>query len=95
MTTYSVGPDDLLAAAGRGDRDAFGAFYDQTVPLIYPLLHCGLGDTRRACEATERVYSGMWRVAPRFRPRDECAYGLLLAATRREITEANRSLRRV
>lgn len=86
MTAPASGPDDLLAAAGLGDRAAFGVFYDRTVSLIYPLLHCGLGDTRRACEATERVYSGMWRAAPRFRPRSECAYGLLLAATRREIS---------
>lgn len=88
MTTYAAGPNDLLAAAGLGDRLAFGAFYDSTVSMIFPLLHGGLGDTRRACEATERVYVRLWRSAPQFRDRNECAYGLLLAAARRELHEA-------
>lgn len=88
MTTCAAGPNDLLAAAGLGDRVAFGAFYDSTVSLIFPLLQGGLGDTRRACEATERVYVRMWRSAPRFRQSSECAYGLLLAAARREIVAA-------
>ena len=88
MTTHTMEADDLLVAAGRGDRAAFGEFYDRTVALIYPLLHGGLGDTERACEATERVYASLWRGAPRFRPRRECAYGVLLAATRREIATA-------
>ena len=89
MTTYAAAPNDLLAAAGLGDRLAFGAFYDSTVSLVFPLLQGGLGDTRRACEATERVYVRMWRAAPRFRARSECAYGLLLAAARREIAASS------
>lgn len=88
MTTCAPRPDDLLAAAGLGDRIAFGAFYDSTVSLVFPLLQGGLGDTRRACEATERIYVRMWRSAPRFRERSECAYGLLLAAARREIASS-------
>ncbi|MBA3744651.1 hypothetical protein [Sporichthya sp.] len=80
-------PDDLLTAAGQGDLDAFGAFYDRTVALIFPLLQCSLGDTPRACAATERVYVWMWAAAPDFRARSQCAYALLLAAARREITE--------
>lgn len=80
-----AGPDDLLTAAGRGDRLAFGAFYDRTVSLIYPLLRGSLGDTRRASEATERAYLRLWRSAPRFRAGDECACGLLLAATKAEL----------
>lgn len=89
MTKRSVaGPahaDDLLAASGRGDLRAFGAFYDRTVPLIFGLLHRSLGDARRTWEATERVYVRLWREAPRFPGRGESAYGLLLAATQSEL----------
>jgi RNA polymerase sigma-70 factor (ECF subfamily) len=81
----SAGPDDLLTAAGRGDQAAFGAFYDRTVSFIFPLLRGGFGDTRRAGEATERIYLRLWRAAPRFRAGDECACGLLLAAARQEL----------
>ncbi len=88
VRTLTSGPDDLLIAAGQGDRDAFGAFYDRTIPLIYPLLRCGFADAGRAGEATERIYGGMWRAAPRFSAGEDCAYALLLAATRRELTAA-------
>ena len=79
------GPDDLLTAAGQGDQAAFGAFYDRTVSFVFPLLRGTLGDTRRANEATERIYVRLWRTAPRFRAGDECACGLLLAAARQEL----------
>ena len=58
-------PHDLLTAAGRGDTEAFGAFYDLTVPLIYPWCHRVLGDPVRAGNAAERIYLEVWRAAPR------------------------------
>ena len=81
----SADPDDLLVAAGQGDQAAFGAFYDRTVAFVFPLLRGGLGDTRRAIAATERVYVRLWWAAPQFRAGHECACGLLLAATRQEL----------
>jgi RNA polymerase sigma-70 factor (ECF subfamily) len=79
-------PDALLAAAGQGDERAFSAFFDLTIPLIFPLLHRGLGDRNRASDAAERIYVRVWRAAPRFRPERECAYARLLAATRLELS---------
>lgn len=77
--------DALLVAAGRGDVDALGAFYDATAPVVFGLLRRVVGDVEEAARATSRVYLDLWRAAPRFEPDDRSAYALLLHLARREV----------
>lgn len=84
--------DDLLVAAGRGDLDAYAAFYDQTAPVIFGLLRGGLGECDGAERATERVYLRLWRTAARFDPTGRSAYALLLCTARRELIGRLRDL---
>lgn len=80
------GADDLLIAAGRGDRDAFAVFYDRTAAAVFGLLRSVLLDDAATESATRRVYLHLWRNAARFDPAGRSAYSLLLAIARRELT---------
>ena len=70
--------DALLTATGRGDLDAFAAFYDRTAATAFGMLQAGT-------QATERVYLTMWRAAPEFRPSRRSAYATLMLTIRREL----------
>lgn len=74
--------DVLLTAIGRGDLDAFAAFYDRTASTVFGILQTG---TRSTEQATGRVYLGVWRAAPAFEAGRRSAYATLMAATRREL----------
>lgn len=77
--------DALLVAAGRGDLDAFAAFYDATAPRIVGLLHGVLGRPERAESLTEEVYLAAWRDAPTFDPRVRSAEATLVRFVRRAL----------
>lgn len=77
--------DALLLAAGRGEVDALGAFYDSTAPTVFGLLQRVIGDPEQVARATERVYLRLWSSAPRFDPDDRSADALVLHVARREI----------
>jgi DNA-directed RNA polymerase specialized sigma24 family protein len=77
--------DELLSAAGQGDADALGAFYDRTVVVVFGLLRDVLGEPARAEQATLRVYLQLWRTAPRFDPKHGSAYSLLACTAGREL----------
>lgn len=79
------GTDDLLVAAGHGDLQALAAFYDETAPAVFGLLHSVLGHPTLAEQATRRVYLQLWRTAAAFEPTTRSAYSLLLRTTRREL----------
>ncbi|MFC4945024.1 hypothetical protein [Pseudonocardia sp. GCM10023141] len=78
--------DDLLAAAGHGDVDAFAAFYDLTAAMVFGLMRGALGkETDVAEQATARAYLQVWRSAPSFHPSDGPATALLLISAWREL----------
>lgn len=70
----------LLHAAGRGDVQALGAFYDRTAPAIYRLLRDILKEQASAEQAVQQAYLQLWRSAPRFDPDLDSAWSLLLHA---------------
>jgi RNA polymerase sigma-70 factor (ECF subfamily) len=82
----AVEADVLLAASGRGDYGAFATLYDRTSPMVFGIVRRALGDDGDASAVTERIYVWLWRSAPRFQAAHECAYGLLLAGARHEIS---------
>ena len=75
--------DALLVAAGRGDLDAFAAFYDRTAPTVFRMLHGVLDHAARAERATEDVYLQLWRAAPSFDPTDGSAWAMVMFVARR------------
>lgn len=77
--------DALLLAAGRGEVDALGAFYDSTAPTVFGLLQRAIGDPEQAARVTARVYLRVWSAAPRFDPDDRSAEALVLHVARCEI----------
>ncbi len=57
-----------LVAAGRGDEEAFGRFYDEVASLIHGVVLRVLRDPSMSEEVTQEVFVEIWRLAPRFEP---------------------------
>jgi RNA polymerase sigma-70 factor, ECF subfamily len=62
------GPDDLLVRAGRGDREAFDALYEQIAPTVYGLARRVVRDPQLAEDIAQEALVEVWRLAPRFDP---------------------------
>lgn len=60
--------DQLLVRVGRGDREAFAAFYDLVAPRVYGVIRAVLRDPARSEEVTQDVMVELWRTAPRYDP---------------------------
>jgi RNA polymerase sigma-70 factor (ECF subfamily) len=58
--------EELLGAAGAGDRAAFGALYDRTSARVFGLVRRLVVDPAQAEEVTQDVYLEVWQTAPRF-----------------------------
>lgn len=56
----------ILSAAGRGDQDAFGHFYDRTSRRLYGVVLQVVRNPALAEEITQEAYLEIWRLAPRF-----------------------------
>ena len=54
---------DLLVAAGRGDRDAFRALYDQTSPKLFGIILRIIRNRAAAEDILQDVYLKIWRNA--------------------------------
>jgi RNA polymerase sigma-70 factor (ECF subfamily) len=78
--------DDLLVAAGAGDRVAFGALYDRTSARVFGLVRRLVVDPAQAEEVTQDVYLEIWQTAPRFdRDRGSAISWMFTLAHRRAV----------
>jgi RNA polymerase sigma-70 factor (ECF subfamily) len=78
--------DDLLVAAGGGDRVAFGALYDRTSARVFGLVRRLVVDPAQAEEVTQDVYLEIWQTAPRFdRDRGSALSWMFTLAHRRAV----------
>jgi RNA polymerase sigma-70 factor (ECF subfamily) len=78
--------DDLLVAAGGGDRAAFGALYDRTSARVFGLVRRIVVDPAQAEEVTQDVYLEIWQTAPRFdRDRGSAISWMFTLAHRRAV----------
>src|SRR5215471_14165696 len=73
MPGVSVPPSEvsagLLARIARGDREAFGRFYDAFAGLALGLIRRILRDPAAAEEVLQEVFWQIWREAARYDPR--------------------------
>lgn len=58
------GVDALLRVSARGDRAAFSAFYDATVPWVHGLASAMFRSPEDAADATLETYLTAWEEAP-------------------------------
>jgi RNA polymerase sigma-70 factor, ECF subfamily len=76
----------LLAAAARGDQQAFAELYDSTSARVYGLIHRVLRDAAQAAEVTQEAYLEVWQQADRFdASRSGVLPWLLMIAHRRAV----------
>lgn len=76
----------LLAAAARGDQEAFAQVYDLTSARVYGMVLRVVRDRAQAAEVTQDVYLQVWREAARYDPTVGAALGwLLMIAHRRAV----------
>ncbi|WP_040517562.1 sigma-70 family RNA polymerase sigma factor [Gordonia neofelifaecis] len=59
----AVSLDDLLVAVGGGDRDAFGALFDELGPRTLALAHRVVGSRARGEEVLQEAWLQVWRTA--------------------------------
>jgi hypothetical protein len=84
--------DALLAAAGRGDLDAFAAFYDRTAPAVFELMCRALRRSLQAERATQDVYLQLWRDAPAFGSTGRSAWSMVMSEVHRALAGATHEL---
>jgi RNA polymerase sigma-70 factor, ECF subfamily len=81
----------LLRRVARGDRDAFGAFYDQTNSRVYGLVVRVLRDSGYSEEATQEVYLEVWRSASEYDSAKGSALAWLLTMAHRRAIDRVRT----
>ncbi|BBZ37270.1 sigma-70 family RNA polymerase sigma factor [Mycobacterium conspicuum] len=81
----------LLRRVARGDRAAFGAFYDQTSPRVYGLVVRVLRDAGYSEETTQEVYLEVWRSASGYDPAKGSALAWLLTMAHRRAVDRVRA----
>jgi RNA polymerase sigma-70 factor (ECF subfamily) len=86
-----VTAEQLLARAGRGDGDAFAAFYDQLSSQVFGLVKRVLRDPAQAEEVTQEVFVEIWRLANRFDPAKGSATAWILSLAHRRAVDRVRS----
>ncbi|WP_187683064.1 sigma-70 family RNA polymerase sigma factor [Nocardia wallacei] len=79
--------EDLLAAAGDGDRDAFAMFYRQTGHRVRGLALSMLRNSATAEEIAQEVYLQVWSLAGRYDPRRSSPMGWLMMLTHRRVVD--------
>jgi RNA polymerase sigma-70 factor, ECF subfamily len=83
--------DELLVAAGRGDRDAFERVYDALAGPVFGLARHIARDPARAEEVTQDVFVSVWRLATRFDPAKGSARTWVMTMTHRRTVDVVRS----
>jgi RNA polymerase sigma-70 factor (ECF subfamily) len=83
--------EQLLERAGRGDTDAFAAFYDLVAARVAGLVRRVLRNRAQAEEVTQEVFVEVWRSASRFDPARGSAIGWVSALAHRRAVDRVRS----
>lgn len=90
----SIPAADLLARIARGDREAFGEFYDAYASLAFGLIRRILRDREAAEEVLQEVFWQIWRDAATFDPRRGGPEAWLVMRAKTRAIDKLRSIRR-
>jgi RNA polymerase sigma-70 factor (ECF subfamily) len=81
----------LLRRVALGDRQAFGAFYDQTNSRVYGLVIRVLRDSGYSEETTQEIYLEVWRTASQYDSAKGSALAWLLTMAHRRAVDRVRT----
>lgn len=95
LTPDSPGAAELVARIARGDRDAFGRFYDAYAGLAFGLIRRVLRDNAAAEEVLQEVFWQVWRDAPDYDVRRGSPEAWLVTRARTRAIDKLRSIRRM
>ena len=84
----------LVAAVGRGDRDALEALYRRHVPFLYLRLSRRCADPTLVEEAVQDTFVAVWREARRFRSDGDVGAWIWGIGIRRLIDQLRRQKRK-
>jgi len=98
MPSVSVPPSEvsagLLAQIARGDREAFGRFYDAFAGLALGLIRRILRDPAAAEEVLQEVFWQVWQEAVRYDPRRGSPEAWLIMRAKTRAIDRLRAMRR-
>ncbi len=80
-----------LLAAGRGDAEAFAAFYDEMSGLVFGTCRRVLRDAAMAEEVAQEVFLEVWKVAPTYDQRKGSPTGWVATIAHRRAIDRVRS----
>jgi len=85
---------ELLARIARGDKEAFGRFYDAYAPLAFGVIRRILPQPGDAEDVLQEVFWEIWRLAPRYEPERGAPAAWVLTRARSRAIDRLRSVRR-
>lgn len=83
--------EELLQRVAHGDRAAFAALYDRTVPRVFGLVKRLLRDHAQSEEVTQEVFLEIWQTATRYEPSKGGAIAWMLTMTHRRAVDRVRA----
>jgi len=84
---------DLLAAAARGDRQAFARLYERHATLVWRYCLARLRDREAAAEACQETFAAVWRAAATYAGSGAVA-AWMLGIARRKVADQRRAAAR-
>jgi len=91
---YSDDPVSLIQQIARGDREAFGRFYDHYAPLVFAFAVRLLRVRAEAEDLLQEVFLQAWRQAARYSRDRGSPEAWILTITRSRAIDRVRSMRR-
>lgn len=83
--------ETLLTLVATGDRDAFAALYEKTVPRVLGLIRRILIDPAQSEEVAQEVFLEIWQSAARYEPNKGSATTWILTMAHRRAIDRIRS----
>ncbi len=94
MTASSENPLQQILDIARGDRAAFGSFYDRFAPLVFSFAIRMLQQRAAAEDLLQEVFLQIWREAGNYNPERGTPEAWITTITRSRAIDRLRSIRR-